>query len=250
MNGGDLIPVLLLALLLFALGGGMAMLALVRRLLLERHRASTPIARPIDFSEPFSLLGHRLIRPGCWLAIRTRQIPAVQAALGLRNPRPCSWTEGLTGERSLFIAPPVNGWTLVFGAGLPEPGEDVDVTFRFLRGLSRKLGQVQFFQADTLLQHHAWVLTESGRVVRAYAWAGATVWNQGVKTPAEIALGVKCFGYGETTTASDWTVADYLVANVEKVPQLARRWSLDPSEIDRRTLARARGIAGQPAPRY
>ena len=250
MNGGDLIPVLLLALLLFALGGGMAMLVLVRRWAQDRHPTFDPIARPVEFTDYSSLIGPRAMRPGCWLAIRSRQLPAVQAALGLRNPRPCSWSEGLTADRSLFIAPPVNGWTLVFGSGLPDPGDDVDVTFRFLRGLSRKLGQVQFFQADTLLQHHAWVLTESGRVVRAYAWAGATVWNQGVKTAAEIALGVKCFGYGENTTASDWTVADYLVANVDKVPQLARRWSLDPSEIDRRTLARARGIAGQPAPRY
>jgi hypothetical protein len=116
--------------------------------------------------------------------------------------------------------------------------------------LSRKLGHVQFFQADPLLQHHAWILTESGRVVRAYAWAGAVVWNQGMKTSAEIALGVKCFAYGETPAASDWTVADFLVANVEKVPHLARRWSLDPAEIDLRLLATVHGITGQRPQRY
>jgi len=175
---------------------------------------------------------------------------AVQSALGLRNAAPCTWAEGMMSAQRLFIAPPLNGWTLVFGSGLPDPGDDVDGAFRFLRDLSRKLGHVQFFQADPLLQHHAWVLTESGRIVRAYAWAGTTVWNQGVKTTAETTLGVKCFGYGEVTTTDEWTVADFLVANVEKVPQIARRWSLDPAEIDLRTLAKAQGIAGSYSGRY
>jgi len=236
-------------LLFLALGGVAAMTLLARRWVQQPRCAFEPI-QDSDFPDQSSPGLHRTARPGCWLAIRTRNRSAVQAALGLRNPRPCLWSEGLSGERNLFIAPQVNGWTLVFGAGLPDPGDDVDAAFRFLRGLSRKLGHVQFFQADPLLQHHAWVLTESGRVVRAYAWAGATIWNQGVKTTAEISLGVKCFGYGETPVASDWTVADFLVANVEKVPLLARRWSLDPSEIDLRTLASAHGIAGQRSRRY
>ena len=94
------------------------------------------------------------------------------------------------------------------------------------------------------------MLAEFGRIVRAYAWAGATVWNQGVKTTAERTLGVKCFGYGEITTTDEWTVAEFLVPNVEKVPQIARRWSLDPAEIDLRTLASAQGIAGQHSRRY
>lgn len=249
MNERDLIPIVLLVLLFLALGCVAAMTLLARRW--AQSRRLTPDSTPeTEFQDQSFPGGQRTARPGCWLAIRTRNRSAVQAALGLRNPRPCLWSEGLSGERNLFIAPPVNGWTLVFGTGLPDPGDDVDAAFRFLRGLSRKLGHVQFFQADPLLQHHAWVLTESGRVVRAYAWAGATIWNQGVKTTAEIALGVKCFGYGETPAASDWTVADFLVANVEKVPLLARRWSLDPSEIDFRTLSSAHGIAGQRSRRY
>jgi hypothetical protein len=120
----------------------------------------------------------------------------------------------------------------------------VDGCFRFLCDLSRKLGQVQFFQADPVLQHHAWAQLESGRVRRGYAWAGTTIWNQGVKTNAEIALGLNCFGYGEQPGSDDWALADHLVANVEKVAQLARRWSLDPAGLDQRVLAPQPGIAG------
>jgi hypothetical protein len=237
----------------FVLGGGVVMAVLVRRSL-RRERARRehlPGKRPgsLEDCAPAPLPPQNR-RPSSWLAIRSRDIVAVQSALGLRNAAPCSWAEGLTVAQKLFIAPPVNGWTLVFGSGLPDPGDDVDAAFRFLRELSRKLGHVQFFQAEPLLQHHAWVLAEFGRIVRAYAWAGATVWNQGVKTTAETTLGVKCFGYGERPTADEWRVADFIVANVEKVPQIARRWSLDPAEIDLRTLANARGIAGRHSQRY
>jgi len=38
--------------------------------------------------------------------------------------------------------------------------------------------------------------------------------------------------------------------NVEKVPLLAARWSLDPAAIDERLLAHARGVAGEPSHRF
>jgi hypothetical protein len=76
----------------------------------------------------------------------------------------------------------------------------------------------------------------------------ATLWNQGVKTRAEIALGLNCFGYGESSGSDDWAMADHIVANVEKVSQLARRWSLDPAELDLRYLAQHPGIVGTLTP--
>lgn len=253
MNPNDTFAIAMLALTGLVLGGGIIVAVLARRVSHLEQARRVPLLRlatgRADANEPrFHPQPSR--RPSCWLAIRSRDTVAVQSALRLRNAAPCSWAEGLVADRKLFIAPPVNGWTLVFGSGLPDPGDEVDAAFRFLRELSRKLGHVQFFQAEPLLQHHAWVLAEFGRIVRAYAWAGTTVWNQGVKTTAETALGVKCFGYGEITTTDDWTVADFIVANVEKVPQIARRWSLDPAEIDLRTVANAQGIAGQHSQRY
>jgi hypothetical protein len=250
MEPWDIFAVALLILLGFVLGGGITMVLLVRRHLRLRRRlfgiATKQEALATEFSRftivPFNPLQVR--RPARWLAIRSRDTQAVQAALRLNNPQPCSWAEGLLSARPLFIAPPINGWTLVFGAGLPIPDEDVDACYRFLRELSRQVGPVQFFQADQLLQHHAWVQVESGRILRGYAWAGTTLWNQGVKTPAEIALGMNCFGYGENPGRDDWVVADHIVANVEKVFQLARRWSLDPAEIDLRSVVHQRGVAG------
>lgn len=243
----------LLDLALIVLVGGVVFIGCAVVLVL-RHRSgvpqpdANPVAPPPPEAEAAEIPAvptGQPRRPAIWLAIRSRDTAAIQRALGLNNPAPCSWAEGLVAAQKLFIAPPVNGWTLVFGSALPDPGDDADVTYHFLRELSRKLGQVQLFQADLLLQHHAWALVESGRIVRAYAWAGATVWNQGVKTAAEITLGVKCYGYAETPVLDDWAAADFLVANVQKVPLIARRWSLDPAEIDLRALPSADGIAGE-----
>lgn len=251
MDPTDIFVVVLLALLGVVLSGGIGMFYLVRRRLRAGRYADERLAAEQEAwarqLSRFTFVPYHPIqacRPTRWLAIRTRDLHAVQLALGLSNPQPCSWSEGFFSPGKLFIAPPVNGWTLVFGAGLPLPDDDVDWCYRFLRELSRKLGHVQFFQADPVLQHHAWAQVESGRIRRAYAWAGTTLWHQGVKTSAETALRMNCFAYGENPGSDDWAVADHIVANVAKVPQLAQRWSLDPAEIDGRLLAQQLGIVG------
>jgi hypothetical protein len=188
--------------------------------------------------------------PGSWLAIKSRSSLSVQSALRLHNPKPCSWMQGLAGEGKLFIAPPVKGWVLVIGSALPDPSEDVDICFRFLLDLSRKLGQVQFFSASRILHYHAWVKADAGRIVRAYAWAGKTLWAQGPRTSAEKELDLKCFGYLETAERPAFGQPDVASSNVEKLPLLAARWSIDPGRIDERFLQMERGIAGEPSWRY
>jgi hypothetical protein len=118
---------------------------------------------------------------------------------------------------------------LVVGSGLPGPFEDVDECFRFLTELSRKLGQVQFFSASRVVHQHAWALMERGRVFRAYAWSGETLWNQGLLTAAEKELGLCCFEYGSEQNL--FSFKDELAANSERIGQLAARWSLDPAAL-------------------
>jgi hypothetical protein len=167
----------------------------------------------------------------------------------MHNPKPCSWIQGLAGDEKLFIAPPVKGWVLVMGSGLPDPSDDVDATFRFLLQLSRRLGQVQFFSASRVLHYHAWVKADSGRITRAYAWAGRTLWTQGPPTPAEKELCLKCFDYFETSDPH-FGHPDPSSLNVDKLPLLAARWSIDPGRIDSHFLQMERGIAGEPSWRY
>jgi hypothetical protein len=189
-------------------------------------------------------------RPTAWLSVRSRNLRTVQSALGLLHPKPCSWTDGLCGEEKLFIAPPVGGWILVIGSRLPDPGDDVDICYRFLVDVSRKLGHVQFFTAVRPLGHHAWVRLEGGRVVRAYVWAGSTLWNQGARTRAERELGLKCFQYLENPERTLFGPADVITTNTERVPLLAARWSFDPGAVDERIVEQISGVSGEPSRLY
>jgi hypothetical protein len=182
-------------------------------------------------------------RPACWLAVRSVSTEAVKTALGLNRASPCSWVEGLAGSHEFFISPRVHGgWVIVTGLGLPSPSDDVDATFLFLTELSRKLGHVQFFYAEKFSRHHAWARLDDGCVTRGYAWAGETVWNQGARTLPENEVGLKTFGYGEQAA----TILDAEM-NFEKVPQLAARWSLDPSEVKLDSIRQSIGLAGESA---
>ncbi|MGI8965882.1 MAG: hypothetical protein ACR2H1_07320, partial [Limisphaerales bacterium] len=136
-------------------------------------------------------------QPPVWLAIKANDPAIVQAALGLHHPTPCWWEDGLVEARQdkLFISPPISGWILVVGSGLPEPGDNIDRCYHFLVRLSRQLKQVQYFCADRILNHHAWAILDAGEVFRAYAWAGQTLWNQGLITAAEKELKILCLDY-------------------------------------------------------
>ena len=171
------------------------------------------------------------VRPNTWLAVRSLEAQAVRLALPKRD--------------EFAIGPRVNGWVIVTGRGLPRPGDDVDRCFRFLSALSRRLGHVQFFHLDTFSAHHAWARMDEGCVTRAYAWAGETIWNQGATTLAENELGMNCSGYGEDADMAFGRTREKAAANVEKIPRLAARWSLNPEILPRagsRTGDRAVGL--------
>jgi hypothetical protein len=248
VNPGDVMAWMLLVLLSTALSTGTAMMLLARS---WNYRKS--IARESNYSglilsnhtSTSSAPASYFARPTSWLAVKASSLQAVQTAMGLQKTATSSWPEGLRGGR-VFIMPPVNGWVLVMGPGLPEPEDDIDECFRWIIGLSRKLGQVQYFSANPVVYHHAWVRAERGRIVRAYAWAGRTLWKQGVRTAAEKDLAFHCPGYCETVDDAILHNED-LASNVEKVPMLASRWSIDPAMIDARRLHQFRGITGEPS---
>jgi len=231
----------LLLMHMFALGVGM--MVFFWMIYLQRHaRQQVGIVKAIYEFEPSPSLAISAVRPMCWLAVRSVSPEAVKEALGLHQAAPCTWSEGLTGDHAFFISPRVNGWVIVTGLALPTPTEDVDACFIFLSRLSRKLGHVQYFYAETFSRHHGWARLDDGCVTRAYAWAGTTVWSQGIETLPEIEVGVKTFAYGDQSA----TLLD-VETNFEKVPLLAARWSLDPAGVKLNSIRQSIGIAGETA---
>ncbi len=212
------------------------------RLRRSRRLRTGPYGRGSHRSVPIPL-------PGCWLVVKSRNPRAVQSALGVRDPRPCSWLEGFANVDRLFIAPPVDGWILVTGTGLPEPAKDVDACFRFLLDLSRKLGKVQFFSLRQDSHYHAWAKARNGRILRAYAWADGTLWCQGPKTWSENDLGLQCFDYCEVPSTTSPGFLGAVAANARKVPLLAADWGLDLARLPEHFRLEEHGLAGKLAHR-
>jgi hypothetical protein len=183
--------------------------------------------------------------PSRWLAVRSQSPQAVQAALGVQHPRACSWSDALATpfEPRLFISPPVNGWILVMGCDLPDPADDIDDCFKFLSGLSHKLGQVQFFSRNRAVAHHGWVRMDAGKVLRAYVWAGETLWNQGSMSDTERDLKMRCLTYTESAEVLGYAEREVLALNTDRVVRLAAAWSLDPTAVEGADLEN-KGIAG------
>ena len=241
----ELLPFLLLSLLAVALLMGMACMFFVLRFRrTDRLKGFRAASRPglSEARKPKPLL---FDSPNRWLAVRSGNPEAVQAALGLHNVMSCSWERGLAEAQDfkLFLSPPIKGWILVFGLGLPDPSDDVDDTFKLILFLSRTLGEVQFFSANRVINSHAWVQAVHGRVLRAYAWSGTTLWNQGAITSAEAQLGLICLGYTETISQKLPNHHPQR-GNAEKVHLLAGRWSLDPTSLDESEINHRAGSIG------
>ncbi|HMJ91605.1 MAG TPA: hypothetical protein VK530_17415, partial [Candidatus Acidoferrum sp.] len=216
---------------------------LVHRLIQRelRKRQSTPTPIQTHRHSTSSLFEP----PARWLAVRTQNPRLVQNALGVQHPRACAWSDALSTpfEPRLFISPPVRGWVLVMGCDLPDPTDDVDKCFLFLTHLSQKLGEVQLFTRNRVVCHHGWVRCNAGKVLRAYVWAGETLWNQGPATEVERDLKLRCLGYAEDSDVLGLAGHELLSLNTERVVRIAGAWSLDPTNVEADALD-AKGIAG------
>ena len=244
-KSGELLPFLLLSLLAVALLVGMGCVFFILRSRRGDRFKGSPATNQPGLSgarKPKPLL---FDSPNRWLVVRSSNPQAVQVALGLHNVMACSWEQGLAEAQDfkLFLSPPIKGWILIFGLGLPDPSDDVDDTFKLILSLSGTLGQVQFFSANRVVNSHAWVQADHGRILRAYAWSGTTLWNQGEVTSAEAELGLICFDYAEAISQR-LPHHEPQRGNAEKVPWLAGRWSLDPTTLDESEINHRTGIIG------
>jgi len=241
----DLTAVCLLSLALMVCLVAMLMVIQVTRSARLAHERALPNQRLFALEQ--KLHPPVFAVPTRWLAIRSENPEAVQSALGLLRPRPCSWEEGFSAaqERKLFISPSVDGWILVMGSSLPEPAQDVDKCFHFIVALSKKLGVVQFFSANRANRSHAWAQAADGVIQRAYAWAGTTLCNQGRMTKPELDLKLNCLAYAEPPSRIYFSHTDPTAFNTARVPLLAARWSLDPASVRARVPREIRGIAGE-----
>lgn len=244
---GDLLPYFLLLLLAAVIVLGAVCLLLAVHVVRQRrraHAAEFPRETPESAAVAWRNSGVLLV-PSRWMAVRAATVRDVRNALALSNATPCSIEDGLAGnhQQALFLAPPVNGWVLITGPGVPDPAVDVDEVYHLLRALSIRLGAAQYFSFNLAVGHHSWAWARGGGIVRAFAWTGRTIWNEGEITPAEQAFRMRCPGYEDPPPRSA-LAREVILANVDKVPLLAARWSVDPVSVHQQ-LPNAIGVTGE-----
>ncbi|MFD3453685.1 hypothetical protein ACFWVC_16070 [Streptomyces sp. NPDC058691] len=190
-----------------------------------------------------------------WLAVRDAGPEEVADALGLRHRRSMDWQGGteVAYRNGVFVARPVAEWTIAHSRIhlLPETDATQPHFPAWLRSLSTRLGDLQFFTTDRIGEFHAWARVDAGELTRAYCYFGQrgdVPLRLGEPTDIERELGVGERGLEEGRhdwQESDWDAWFAAMPNEGHVMRIARSWGICPLDIpdDSVTLP---GIHGLP----
>ena len=188
-----------------------------------------------------------------WWSLPTDDTDAVVAAIGLQNAQPANWGTGIeyAYEQSVFVTPPVDGWTLIAGFRLPPMGEDARAkVIQPLLELSQAFGTALVFATHRVVEYHVWAKAVAGSLIRGYGYlgeSGHTFWDEGPMTPEEKELGFAFFDERcpEAEDDSYWEREDLDYADEMKVMDIAREWSVSPDDLeDYRPEERSLGVLG------
>ena len=172
-----------------------------------------------------------------WFAVKTTNADEVVKEIGLKSPQRCNWKSGIAAayEEGVFVAPPVNGWTLVVGRGLPtiDDAARKKETDALLVKLSKRFGEAQHFGTHRVVEFHAWAKAIDGDVVREYAYLGERgekLHDTGKITAEEQEVGIK-------------NEAEFF-PDESHVMKVAGKWSLDPTTLSEKSGGKGVGWLG------
>ena len=200
-----------------------------------------------------------------WFAIPTDDTRMVADALGLTETIPANWAAGLgyaeppyAGELNAasirtFIAPPVEGWTLVetrlgFSADAPDAIARLeDVLVR----LSLEFGECQAFGSYRVVDYVAWYRAVSGVIERGFSYAdGRLLVNRGAVTTGESAIGLPDItdmdedALHSMMWPDDETETPGFALREDLPAHLAGEWSINPLTLDQIDAEPGVGLLG------
>ena len=189
-----------------------------------------------------------------WYALASSDTNSIVSAVQLREARPSSWAHGIEQayERSVFVSPPVKGWTFVVGFSLAPSSNDAKQKVRpRLESLSRSFGTALFFASHRVVELHLWAKAVTGSLARAYGYvgeSGETFWNEGDMTAEERKLGFAFFDPGSAKAEEDgyWDREDLSFPDEQNVMDIAREWSVCPDDLEQlaQELGPSLGVLG------
>lgn len=188
-----------------------------------------------------------------WISVRSNEAETLVSQLQLVNVRRCDWEQGLrkADEGAIFVCPPASGWTLIVGLTLPDASNEE--TLPLIVRLSETYQLAQYFANHRIVDYYAWARAEGGRLIRAYAFCGSQLsvpWDRGELTREEKELGLIFDDL--TTSGVKPNLSDAGPERRPKFPkerhvfELARKWSIDPTQIEEYEVRDSLGILGYP----
>ena len=196
----------------------------------KKRQALAVIDSTPDEPVPF---GYRCM----WFAVKTTNAADVIKEIGFKSAQSCNWKSGITAAHagSIFVSPPVSGWTLIVGQDLPtlDDKERAKQTEAILIKLSKRFSETQHYGTHRVVEFHAWVKAVGGRIIREYAYLGERgekIYDSGSITTEEQAVGIK----GDSDFFPDES----------HVMKVAGKWSLDPTGLSAKSGVKGVGWLG------
>lgn len=187
-----------------------------------------------------------------WIAVKTEMKEKVGEIIGLKKLQPSTWKNGIDKayKDSVFITPPVNGWTLAVGMKLPSGDsiESIDKVKLLLKKLSLEFGEAQFFCTHRVVEYHCWIKSTKGNIIRTYSYLGESGENILIDgTPTAIEKKYKLVNtFSPEAEKKDYFEQEDLVyPDEELVMTIAEDWSINPTLIDNMENIKGIGLIGK-----
>ncbi|MBC6994084.1 hypothetical protein H9S92_13850 [Lewinella lacunae] len=204
--------------------------------ILEQELEKRDPTKPIKF-------GHKCI----WAAVKTEDTNSLLKALRLEKQRKANWVEGKLQARNgeIFVLPPIEGWILILGWGLPEPGymEGRERAQRFLNGLSQKFGEAQMFGNFRGSGSAFWMKSVDGNTERLYYIGDGNSFIEGEPTSVEMKWDLIDTNSKDAEQEEYWE--KMLYPDAEHVLEVAKAWSLNPMELEEKENVGEYGYLGR-----
>ena len=186
-----------------------------------------------------------------WFAVKTEDKDRVAKVLNLKNIKPSSWKSGIEQayNASVFVTPPIDGWVLVAGWGLPhgDTQESLAEVKTIAGTLSKEFGEAQFFCSHRVVEYHCWLQAINSNTQRLYSYMGEQLQNieiVGKPTDAEKGYNLVNTFSAEAEKDDYWDNEDLIIPDEQLVMKIAGAWSIDPTLIENNKNIKGLGLLG------
>lgn len=176
-----------------------------------------------------------------WIAVKSNNHEEVVKEF--RKPEKKSYKTNLENgvygayASNIFIYPPINNWVLVIH---PEITLNKDEQFEYLKNLSNKYDEVQFYGNFRGVGYSAWMKFKNGKTERAFSVADGKIYrNEGSLTELEEKIIEREIQLATDDEELNWKKGEgrlLCLSDEEYVLEIAENWSINPDKLDKLNL--------------